>query len=505
VRARRSFPKSVPECNVSYDRDEWRRPWRAGDGAGPSTSSPTSGAGAGEAQGRPLGSWERPDGSDAVAPVAGVDPEEPITRFPQPPPPGWDDRAAGPGSPSGSVRPPDTTGTVDAPSAPRRRRGAGAMLVLGAILGALVATAAVLAVTGLATDAGPEQAEEPVPAEPDEDDDQERVSAPSIEPLSESSIVPAVAEAVTPSVVRLDVSLSELDEDPLSGRQQGGLGSGVIFSSDGFIITNHHVVEDADDITVRLSDGEILDAEVVGSDELNDIAVVRVDETEELPAINLRDNEEEPVQVGETVVAIGSPFGLDASVSAGIISALNREIQIPEGQGPVEIIPGVVQTDAAINPGNSGGALVDAQGRLVGINTAILSRTGASQGVGFAVSADQAISSAEQLIDQGFVRQPLLGVAGESVTPDLAEEFDLTVRRGAIVASIQEGTGAAESDLQVGDHLVQVDGEDLVDMADLVREVRTREPGEVIELGVVRNGETLEIEIEIGERPRDEG
>jgi serine protease Do len=268
------------------------------------------------------------------------------------------------------------------------------------------------------------------------------------------------------------------------------------------VLTNFHVIDGAEDVNVRLASGDVLEAEIIGTDELNDLAVLRVEEAG-LPAINLRPDDE-PLIVGETVIAIGSPFGLDASVTTGIISALNREIRLDEQQtGQAGLtIPSVLQTDAAINPGNSGGALVDAQGRLVGINTAILSRSGASQGVGFAVSAEQAVSSADQLIDVGFVRHPLLGIAGEDVTPEIADQFDLSASRGAVIVSIQEDTGAAEADLRPGDILVELDGEPLATMSELVAEVRRRAPGDAVALTVVRDGEEFEVEVELGERPR---
>jgi S1-C subfamily serine protease len=285
-------------------------------------------------------------------------------------------------------------------------------------------------------------------------------------------------------------------------QQTPALGSGVIFRSDGYILTNHHVVDGGEAIQVRLASGEVLEAEVIGTDELNDLAVVRVDQNG-LPAIQQRPADE-PIIVGEQVVAIGSPFGLDASVTTGIVSALNREIHLdePDEEGNRQTITAVIQTDAAINPGNSGGALVDSQGRLIGINTAILTRTGASQGVGFAVSAEQAVSSGDQLIEHGFVRHPLLGIAGYDVNPDVAEEFELPSSQGAIIESVQEGTGADDAGLRSGDIIVEVDGEQLATMAQLVAEVRRRAPGETIELVILRDGETITFDIELGERPR---
>jgi S1-C subfamily serine protease len=487
---------------VSYDRDEWRRPWRSGEVPTPVTPS----AGADTTTEPPTTEPAQPARAAAPAPSASVhDPAapvgtaavpavtQPLARFPQPPPDRWDAAAQGPGSPAGSVRPPDTTGTVEPPARPTGggvRRGAAP-----APAGGLVGGGLVLAVGQL------EAAEEPVAQQQETaEPTSESVTAPSIQPLSESSIVPAVAEAVTPSVVRIDVGT------PGQAAPGGGaaLGSGVIYRSDGYILTNHHVIEAAIDtgipVRVRLASGEQLDAEIVGADELNDLAVLRVDESG-LPEINLRPDDE-PVIVGETVVAIGSPFGLDATVTAGILSALNREIRLEDPNEGPRVIPNVLQTDAAINPGNSGGALVDAQGRLLGINTAILTRSGASQGVGFAVSAEQAVVSADQLIDQGFVSHPLLGVSGMDVTPEIAERFDMESSRGVVVDSVQEGTGAEDADIRAGDILIEIDGEPLATISQLVAEVRRRAPGDVVTLEVLRDGDRFTVDVELGERPR---
>jgi serine protease Do len=278
-------------------------------------------------------------------------------------------------------------------------------------------------------------------------------------------------------------------EGPLGGPGPA-LGSGVIYRSDGYILTNNHVVGEAETVTVRLASGDVLEAEVVGTDPLNDLAVVRVDR-DGLPAINLREGEDDALIVGETVIAIGSPFGLDASVTTGIISGLNRDLRVDDEDAVGLVIPSVIQTDAAINPGNSGGALVDGQGRLVGINTAILSRTGGNQGIGFAVPAEQAVASADQIIEQGFVRHPLLGISGIDVSPEIAEEFGLQASRGAVVDAVQEGTGAEEAGVRSGDIIVAVDGEPLATMSQLVAEVRSRAPGDVVELTIVRAGDEL--------------
>jgi S1-C subfamily serine protease len=322
----------------------------------------------------------------------------------------------------------------------------------------------------------------------------ERQPLPS--PGPSGSVIPDVADRVLPSVVRINTS-GAID---LNGA--GALGSGVIYRSDGYIITNHHVIEGATAVEVLLSDGDRYSAEIVGSDELNDLAVLRI-ERDGLPAIDLRPADE-PLRVGETVVAIGSPFGLDATVTSGIISALNRDLRIPTS---AEVIPAVIQTDAAINPGNSGGALVDLQGRLVGINTAIVSRTGANEGVGFAVPVRQAIVSSDQLIEQGFVRYPLLGITGTDINAEVAAAFALPNRRGAVVDSVQQGSGADAGGMRSGDVIVAVDGLTLRSMSDLVAEVRRRAPGMTVTFDVLRRSgtgatESLTIEVVLGERPR---
>jgi S1-C subfamily serine protease len=497
---------------VAYDRDEWRTPWRVDDvrtdrvpvpgDVASSTDVPDGAAaetdasrpvvdrapdGAGDARtgGIPTGPTsddvDDPDGGTADAIVAGA---PGIARFPQPPPSSWDATAAGPGSPVGSVRPPDTTGTHDAPPPGSTRRGRPLLVaIVGGIVGALLGGGLVAALV---------QEDGPVAGGP--------ATAPSITVDGDSSnVVPAVAEAVTPSVVRIDVPPAAVTEGPLGGPGPA-LGSGVIYRSDGFILTNNHVVGEAETVTVRLASGDVLEAEVVGTDPLNDLAVVRIDR-DGLPAINLREAAE-ALLVGETVIAIGSPFGLDASVTTGIISGLNRDLRVDDEETVGLVIPSVIQTDAAINPGNSGGALVDGQGRLVGINTAILSRTGGNQGIGFAVPAEQAVASADQIIEQGFVRHPLLGISGIDVSPEIAEEFGLQASRGAVVDAVQEDTGAAEAGVQAGDIIVAVDGEPLATMSQLVAEVRSRAPGDTVELDIVRAGEELTIEVTLSERPR---
>ncbi|MBW3659837.1 MAG: trypsin-like peptidase domain-containing protein [Actinobacteria bacterium] len=460
-----------------HDPDELRRRWGPGSRASRSTppAVPDAAEASADTSGAPV---------DTLAPPSGVPAS--AQPFPVPPPPGWDADDEGPGSPRGSIRPPDTTGTVDAPlpgQGGARRRGVAAGLV-GALVGAVIGTAGTLAVvrsTPAFSGGGSVQA--PVV----------RTQGGDVV----SNVVPAVAQAVTPSVVRIDILTSAgTGEDRIT--REVGLGSGVIYRSDGYILTNNHVVEQASELRVRLANGDSLAAELVGTDPLNDLAVLRVDRTG-LPAINLR--EEPPITVGETAIAIGSPFGLDATVTAGVVSAINRDIQVPEEGGSL-VIPAVVQTDAAINPGNSGGALVDANGRLIGINTAILSGTGGSQGVGFAIPVSQAVASADELIEVGFVRHPFLGITGVDVTPEVAARFDLEVDEGAVVDSVQEGSAADRAGLQQNDIIVALNGEPIENMSDLVVSLRRFDPDDVVTLDLLRDGEELRVEVTLDERPR---
>ncbi len=436
------------------DRDEWRRPWAEG-----ATGLPVAASGAPDPDPTGLGS-----AFDRVADLT-------ATAV-------W---------PEASVATTVSVGPETArPTAGRR----GTRGILGGVVGGVVG--AVLVVLGLAatdlielggTDAPAATA--PVAPEPVV----ERTPLP--DPGLGASVIPDVADRVLPSVVRINVS-GTVD---LTGA--GALGSGVIYRSDGYIVTNHHVIKDAAAVEVLLADGDRFAAEIVGSDVLNDLAVLRIDR-DGLPAIDLRPPSE-PLRVGETVVAIGSPFGLDATVTSGIISALNRDLRVPDSS---DVIPAVIQTDAAINPGNSGGALVDLKGRLVGINTAIVSRTGANQGVGFAVPVRQAVVSSDQLIEQGFVRYPLLGITGTDISAAVQAELGLESRRGAVVDSVQSGSGAEVAGMRVRDVIVAVDGVPLRSMSDLVAEVRRRAPGMTVVFEVRRLDEQLRLEVVLGERPR---
>ena len=262
-----------------------------------------------------------------------------------------------------------------------------------------------------------------------------------------------------------------------------GLGSGVIVSPDGYILTANHVVEGADEIQVKLAtDGREFTARVVGTDPPTDVAVLRVNASN-LPAITITDSDK--LEVGDVVLAIGDPFGVGQTVTTGIISALSRG-NLPFGQ--INDYENFIQTDAAINPGNSGGALVDAQGRLVGINTAIVSGSGSYEGVGFAVPVNLARSVMERLIKYGKVTRGSIGVRlQEEISPELAQEFKLPDTRGAMISEVLPNTPAARAGLQNGDVIRQVDGKSVEDMRQLRLTISQTAPGTKVTLGILRS------------------
>jgi serine protease Do len=276
-------------------------------------------------------------------------------------------------------------------------------------------------------------------------------------------------------------------------RRQQGLGSGVIVSEDGYIITNNHVVENADEVKVGLSDERTtLDAKVIGTDPQTDIAVLKV-ERKNLPAITVTDSEK--LEVGDVVLAIGNPFGVGQTVTSGIISARSRG-----GMGIVDY-EDFIQTDASINPGNSGGALVDAEGRLIGINTAILSQSGGSQGVGFAIPANLARSVMEQIISGGKVTRGYLGIMLQPLTPELAREFKVSDDMGALVGDVTPNSPAAEAGIKEGDVIVEFNGKKVTDARQLRLAASQTPPGSKATLKVIRDGKEKTFNVKLGELP----
>ena len=275
------------------------------------------------------------------------------------------------------------------------------------------------------------------------------------------------------------------------GATQVGLGSGVIVSPEGYLLTNHHVVEDATDIEVQLADGRSTRATVVGTDPETDIAVLKID-LPNLPAVTLGDVR--ALQVGDAVLAIGNPFNVGQTVTAGIVSALDRT------QAGASQFQNFIQTDAAINPGNSGGALVDAQGHLVGINTAIFSRTGGSLGIGFAVPVDTARQVMEALIKGGSVKRGWIGVEPRDLTAELAESLQLPVKSGVLITGVLQDGPAAQGGLRPGDVVVKVGERNVAAVSDLFAAVAALEPGSNAVIVAQRGASQVRVTLKVGER-----
>jgi serine protease Do len=280
---------------------------------------------------------------------------------------------------------------------------------------------------------------------------------------------------------------------------ESGLGSGVIISTDGYIVTNNHVVDGADMLTVTLSDGREFPAKVVGRDPLTDIAVVKIDATG-LPAITFTDSGK--TQVGDRVLAIGNPFGIGETVTSGIVSATGRQVGI---LADVKGYENFILTDAAINPGNSGGALVDIDGRLVGINTAILSHSGGFQGVGLAVPADMVGQVTGELVEHGAVLRGYLGVNIQNITPALADSFGLQSRDGALVAEVLPNGPAGKAGVESGDVITAINGAKVIDTNKVQMAIADLAPGSKIGLDILRNGQVMHLAATVAERPDPSG
>ncbi|MBK5942352.1 serine peptidase [Halorhodospira halophila] len=279
------------------------------------------------------------------------------------------------------------------------------------------------------------------------------------------------------------------------GEDGQSLGSGFLISEDGVILTNHHVVARAEEVIVRLADGREHDAEVIGSDERTDLAVVEIETDDELPTVSV--GSADALEVGEWVLAIGSPFGFEHSVTAGIVSAKGRSL--PHGN----YVP-YIQTDVAINPGNSGGPLFNLDGEVVGINSQIYSRTGGFMGLSFAIPIELAMDVADQLRETGEVQRGWLGVLIQDLTRDLAEGFGLERPRGALVSELLDDSPAAEAGLQSGDVILEFDGEVVENSAALPPMVGRTSIGRRVELLILRDGETKTVEVEVAALPGED-
>jgi len=323
--------------------------------------------------------------------------------------------------------------------------------------------------------------------------------------------IASMLEEVTPAVVNISVQgTAAAPDNPLMNdpffrrffeapsqpqtRPVQAAGSGVIIDADnGYVLTNHHVVNNADDIQITLSDKRQVPATLIGSDAATDIALLQI-KADNLVAVPMADSE--TLHVGDYVAAIGNPFGLGQTVTTGIVSALGRHTGI-NGDGYEDFI----QTDASINPGNSGGALVDFNGSLVGINSSIISPAGGNVGIGFAVPINMAMAVVNQLIEFGEIRRGLLGVRITDLTPDVVEALDLQVSVGAVVSSVEPGSPAEKGGIEAGDIIVAVDGTAIVDASDLRNTIGLTRAGSEVEIGLIRENHRLNYDITIGNAP----
>ena len=282
---------------------------------------------------------------------------------------------------------------------------------------------------------------------------------------------------------------------PREGAEQHSLGSGFVISADGYILTNAHVVQGADEITVALTDKREFKAKVIGSDRKTDVALIKVDASGLMP---VKTGDVDKVKVGEWVVAIGSPFGFESTVTKGIVSAKGRSL-------PQETLVPFLQTDVPINPGNSGGPLFNLKGEVVGINSQIYSRTGGFMGLSFAIPIDVALDVSRQLRENGKVTRGWLGVVIQDVTTDIADSFGLTKAQGALVASMEKGGPAESGGLQVSDVITRFNGKTIKSREDLPRAVGSTRPGSAVPVTVWRKGASQDLTVAVGEMPGEEG
>ncbi len=314
--------------------------------------------------------------------------------------------------------------------------------------------------------------------------------------------MPAVVNIFTSTIIKTPVNPfiddpqfkfffgDQFDTKP---QTSSSLGSGVIVSPDGYILTNQHVVEAADQIEVALSNGRKAKAHIIGSDPETDLAVIKIDLPGKLPAITF--GHPEQARVGDMVLAIGNPFGVGETVTMGIVSALNRD------HLGINTFENFIQTDAAINPGNSGGALVDGNGSLIGINSAIYSPSGGSLGIGFAISANTAKKSMEQIIQHGSVTRGWVGAGVQELTPELAESLKLGNTKGVLITEVLQSSPAANAGMKTGDILIGIDGKVIGDSNTMLETVANLPPGKIAMLKVLRNGATVDLRVKIGKRP----
>lgn len=312
-----------------------------------------------------------------------------------------------------------------------------------------------------------------------------------------SDQVVAVVKKLGPSVV--SIRTTAVMNDQYHGNLQGeAQGSGVIFREDGYILTNNHVVEGAKEISITVGKEE-LTGTLVGGDAETDIAVIKVDKTG-LQTAEL--GSAKSIKVGELAVAIGSPFGFQHTVTTGVISGLDRTFQTQTQTGQGQTYSNLIQTDAAINPGNSGGALVDGNGRVIGINTLIYSQSGGSEGVGFAITIDTAKAVANQIINKGVVTHPYIGIVGQTVDKEIATTLGLPVTSGAVIQQIVADSPAAAAGLKKNDVIVKFNGETIQSMEDLVGAIRAKSVGDKVTVAYYRDKDQKEAALTLADKPK---
>ena len=327
--------------------------------------------------------------------------------------------------------------------------------------------------------------------------------APQVSAAAQPSSLAAAVRRAAPAVVSINTSRitrHPFADDPwfrlFFGQQgsqsQSGLGSGVIMSADGYVLTNNHVVQEADHIEAVLADGRRASARVIGADPESDLAVLKID-LPDLPVMTPSDSDR--IEVGDRVLAIGNPFGVGQTVTSGIVSALGRD------QLGINTFENFIQTDAAINPGNSGGALTDEQGRLLGINTAIYSRSGGSLGIGFAIPVNVARQALQDIVQNGRVVRGWIGVESTALTPELAENLGAASAQGVIITGVLNGGPAARAGMRPGDVVTRINGQPIRTVAELRAGITALRPGTAATFTALRQGQNVEMQLVPGQRP----
>ncbi len=317
---------------------------------------------------------------------------------------------------------------------------------------------------------------------------------PSLAPMLET-VLPSVVSIKVEGTTQMKNNMPEefrrfFGYPDNQSRQFSGLGSGVIIDAEkGYIVTNNHVIDNADKITVELNDGREYQAKLIGKDPQSDIALLKIDDAKKLTAIKLADSDK--IRVGDYVVAIGNPFGIGQTVTSGIISALARSGLSMNG------FENFIQTDASINQGNSGGALVNLNGELVGINTAIIAPSGGNVGIGFAIPSNMVNNLTSQIIEYGEVKRGVLGIKGNELTSDIAKAFDLEVQKGAFISEVMDDSAAKDAGIKSGDVIISMDGKPVDSFAELRAKIATTGAGRTVKLGLIRDGKEISVEVKL--------